>query len=222
MRVVNGTVETTGIGKPDYSKEISVGQFRPGLYLKYKQTLAVFGIEFSDIASLYPWITGPLAVGATAHLMNFATGIPLPYTINQGYTLDAVQMGHQATEDYRVLGYFDTVFGGNVGYSEGGIVNYLTQIIGWSSSLFDPTAAAAHLLDMTIENMGAGNLQGNVSYFGILTEVGTDPLPTTKKVRCKFCEHITEGVALGATSNVCSECGATTLYVDLNGVRKFS
>lgn len=37
-------VEQRGVGKPDYSKEVSSGKERAGLTLAYKQTLEIFGI----------------------------------------------------------------------------------------------------------------------------------------------------------------------------------
>ena len=43
------TVETRGIGKPDYSKEISSGKERAGLALAYHQVLTVFGRVFSSV-----------------------------------------------------------------------------------------------------------------------------------------------------------------------------
>lgn len=43
------TVETRGIGKPDYSREISLGKVRPGLTLKFNQGLRIFGRVFSAV-----------------------------------------------------------------------------------------------------------------------------------------------------------------------------
>ncbi|GAI13842.1 unnamed protein product, partial [marine sediment metagenome] len=42
-------VETRGVGKPDYSREVSVGRMRPGLTLKYLQGLKIFGDTFSSV-----------------------------------------------------------------------------------------------------------------------------------------------------------------------------
>ncbi|GAI40842.1 unnamed protein product, partial [marine sediment metagenome] len=43
------TVETRGVGKPDYSKEISLGKVRPGLTLKFNQGLRIFGRVFTAV-----------------------------------------------------------------------------------------------------------------------------------------------------------------------------
>ncbi|GAH84609.1 unnamed protein product, partial [marine sediment metagenome] len=43
------TVETKGIGKPDYTKEVSSARERRGLRLDYSQTLEIFGIVFSSV-----------------------------------------------------------------------------------------------------------------------------------------------------------------------------
>ena len=43
------TVEQRGVGKPDYSKEISSGRQRAGLALAYRQTLEIWGIVFTGI-----------------------------------------------------------------------------------------------------------------------------------------------------------------------------
>ncbi len=55
-------VETRGVGKPDYSREVSVGRMRPGLTLKYMQGLKIFGDTFSSVntgthtAAMHPTI----------------------------------------------------------------------------------------------------------------------------------------------------------------------
>lgn len=208
-----------GIGKADYSNEISLGRVRPGISLKYGETLEVAGIVFSDIASVYPWITTPLAIGGTANLVNWSTGVAFPYVTSVGYTYSLLQITHSMTQDFRFLTYMDTIFTGFLGTSGSGTINYLTQIVGMGTNLFDPTGATAHLFDVIIENLGGATMQGSVTLFAISTAVGTPPLPVTKIVVCKFCGHETE-VPVGTNSNRCSECGETTLYVDLSHIRE--
>ena len=43
------TVETRGIGKPDYTREVSSGKERAGLSLAYHQTLKIFGVVFTAV-----------------------------------------------------------------------------------------------------------------------------------------------------------------------------
>lgn len=212
-------VTARGTGRPDYSEEVALGRIRPGLTVKYTQTLKAFSIEFSDVASPYPFITTALAPGGTAHFVDWSTGLPMPYTIPAGYIWSAIQLGHSATEDYRFLGYLDTVYVGTLGYGGSGISNLFTHIVGFGTALFDPTAASSHLADVVMENLGLGNLQGVASIFAIEEAVGTPPPPTIKTVKCKHCGHETV-VPVGTTSNICSECGQLTLYVDLANVRR--
>jgi len=60
------TVETRGIGKPDYSKEVSSGKERAGLRLAYKQTLEIFGVVFTSV------YTGVHTAGISATVMTDA------------------------------------------------------------------------------------------------------------------------------------------------------
>ena len=43
------TVAQRGVGKPDYSKEVSSARERRGLRLAYRQTLEIFGVVFTDV-----------------------------------------------------------------------------------------------------------------------------------------------------------------------------
>ncbi len=51
MRVETFAVVQTGIGKPDYTKEVSSGRERAGLTLKFNQTLVIFGAVFTTFYS---------------------------------------------------------------------------------------------------------------------------------------------------------------------------
>jgi len=61
MRVVERqTIPQEGTGKLDYSKEVALGEIRPGFELKWNQTLLAFLITFSRIPSAYSWVKQPL------------------------------------------------------------------------------------------------------------------------------------------------------------------
>ncbi len=66
-------VAQKGIGRPDYSKEIALGEVRPGFTLKYNQTLLPFLITFSRIASAYSWVKDPLPPNGTHTAIASAT-----------------------------------------------------------------------------------------------------------------------------------------------------
>ena len=220
--VQNLTVTTSGgIGKPDYSNEISMGRVRPGISLKYGETLGVVGIAFSNIPSFYPWVDTPLAAGATTPLIDWSTGLPLPLTTAVGYTYSMIQFTYVMSEDVSMPVYLDTIFMTYlVAAGSGGNVVYMASVIGMGTELFDPTGATAHLFNIQITNEGLAAMTGAISLYNITAEVGTPPPPTTKTVKCKWCGHLTEGVLKGTNSVTCSECGQITLYIDLTHVRE--
>lgn len=60
-------VSIKGIGKPDYTREVSRAIQRAGLELKYHQTLKNFYVIFTPFASPFAWVKPPLAVGTGTH-----------------------------------------------------------------------------------------------------------------------------------------------------------
>ena len=211
---------STGVGKPDYSNEISLGQVRPGLTLKYNQILIAATITFSNILSLYPWVQPVLAPGATAHIIDASTGLSWPYSTDVGYVYKIIQASSNFTEDCHVRAYMDTIFLGSAGVSAGGISNFATEIIGMDTSMLDPTGAAAHLYDVTFENIGLGNLEGASGMFGINEAVGTPPFPVVKTVKCKWCGYLAVNVSIHTTRLDCPECGLSTVYMDTSLIRR--
>jgi len=212
------TVTQRGRGKPDYSKEISLGRQRPGLTLKYGQTLKIFGAAFSALPSAFAWVKPLLAIGATEHLVDWETGLDMPVTVPKGYTLTAVQGSYGYSQDAIIRLYLDTVFTISFGVPPGGFSVYVAEIMGWATSLIDPTAAASHLYDIRITNQGGATLEGAGSLITILEAVGTKPLPTTKTVKCKFCGHEWT-VPKTITLVKCPECGQENIYADLSGFK---
>jgi len=214
------TVPTRGIGKPDYSREISLGRMRPGMTLKYLQSLSVFGITFSDVWSPYPFIAAPLAIGGSANLIDWSTGLDLPYTVAQGHVFQSVQIGCAMNQDFDVETYFDTFFTGYLVTSVSGLPRIWSDVAPFSTATFDPTGAAAHTYDLIINNLGGATMSGSISIYAIDEEVGTPPPSRTKTVRCKFCGHkwvVDKGKTLAIN---CPNCGELNIYLDFSHIRE--
>lgn len=220
MRVVERfTVPVRGIGKPDYSREISAGRTRPGFTLHYTEALSYMGLVLSAIASPSPLVQLPLAADDTIHLIDGETYLPMPYTIPVGYTWSVFQIGYGLNQDSRLLAYLDGNFSGQMLLASGGDAHILTEIVGWSSTLFDPTGAESHEIDFVLENIGGADMEGSVSIWAILEAVGTNPLPKDKTIKCKNCGN-ERLVPRETTRAICPKCGYETFYYDLSKVKE--
>lgn len=212
-------VPAKGIGRTDYSQEVSQGQIRPGLTLKYEQELTSWGCSFSSLASPFPNVVVPLAPGTTAHLIDLQTGLALPITLPAGFIYTVVQVSHSMNQDFRLLVYWDTLFAGYFGTSEGGHPLDSVGVVAFTSATIDPTGLTAHIIDIQIENIGGGDLSGGISMFGIIEAVGTPPFPTVKTARCKYCTYQWQ-VPRSTTVVVCPSCGKTLVFYDLSHLRR--
>jgi len=215
------TVAARGIGKPDYSREISAGQFRPGLTLKYLQTLRPFLVGFSAVASAFSWIKSPLAAGATAHYVDGETGLDLPVLTDKGYTLTLLSVGISCNQDIECwlsLGYspFAILRHLGAGHIAGGIPYYQPEVVGFTSAFFDPTGATPFYFDLTVYNAGLAAMEGQLGMYMIYEAVGTSPRPIVKTVKCKWC-GATKEVPRETTNIICDECGQ--LFIVLNTSR---
>ncbi|GAJ17898.1 unnamed protein product, partial [marine sediment metagenome] len=142
-----GTIAQRGIGKPDYTREISAGRERPGLTLKLNQSLLCLGRVFTTIDSPYTNVTGPLAPGATVHLIESDSGIESPFIIPQGYTITAISAKYSFNQDAILWGYFEGYLYTNLGAPVGGSILYLLELLGMSSKTVDPYGEHDHLYD---------------------------------------------------------------------------
>lgn len=217
-------VETRGIGKPDYTREVSSGEIRPGLTLKYRQSLKMWALLPSNLPSPLVFVVPPIGAGLTAHLVDAETNLPLPSILPAGYIYTLVQIGYGFNQDVRLPFYFGTppgptFFAGYLSTSSSGASQIWSDVTPFSSALFDPTAAFAHVFDGLVENLGGGDMIGNVSLFLIAEAVGTPPPPSTKRVRCKFCSYEWE-VPVETTSIQCPKCDELNIYLNLRNVRK--
>ena len=217
------TAPVKGIGKPDYTRVVSGALERKGLLVDYGEGVVIFARTFSAIPSLMSWVRPPLAAGNTAHLVNVATGIAMPYTVPQGYTLTFLESEGSASEDYASDTYYEpaTPPGLQLSASErfgSGRFTYAQAIAAFTTATLDPTAASSHQVDSIITNLGLGALSGGVSLLTLLKPVGTAPLPNVKTVKCKHCGH-EHSVPVATSIVTCPECGKLTIYRDLSKYR---
>jgi len=214
------TVEERGVGRPDYTREISSGEIRPGYSLKYNQTLLAFVVSFSGVPSSFSWFKAALATGAMEHCVNGATGLDLPYTIPTGYILTMVSGGATLDQDVEIWLLLQIppipIAQRHLCFAKlaGGTPFYVPEVISFSSAPFDPTGSLSFGLDLQVTNLGGANMEGQVGVYMILEEVGTPPLPKTKTVKCKHCGH-KQTVSIEVTQEVCPKCGGLTIYYSM-------
>ncbi|GAI59668.1 unnamed protein product [marine sediment metagenome] len=111
--VETGAYPQEGVGKPDYSREVSAGRERAGISLKYNQQLLAWGLCWTDMVGhpqvpAVPWVKPRLASGVQAHLIDFATGVAVPYVTPAGYAFTMVQKDWTCNEDIEIWLYGST------------------------------------------------------------------------------------------------------------------
>ncbi len=212
------TVASRGTGQPDYTREISLGRERPGLTLKHKERLLGFTRTFTNIPSPYAFVTTPLAVGATASLIDAETGLAMPYSSQAGYVFSVLSTSYSFNQDAAIWTYLEGALWATAGMPASGQVFYIAEVIGVSTAFFDPEGLIAHIVDFQVVNEGAAEMEGGFTTFVTLEEVGTEPLPTTKTVKCKFCGY-EETVSRETTKWICPKCKKLNLYYNLSKFR---
>lgn len=214
------TVSQVGIGKPDYSREISAGQHRAGVSLKYGQLFKYLAATFTDevaVPYINPTVVAPLAAGASAHLIDPETGIAGPVTIPEGYIAYLLQWEWTGNERIEMWHYIDTILIGCAGISDFG-ANY-----GWNMvvppSTLDFGALTSHDWDVEVNNVGVGLFQGTIDFIFLCDPVGTKPLPPTKLCRCPFCKH-EQRMPRETTRAICQKCSKLYILRDLSSFRR--
>jgi len=212
-------IEAKGIGRPDYSKEVASGKIRAGIRLAFNEQLKMFTIMFTNLPSLVPWRQDPLAVGATAHLIDSSTGIPMPYMHPAGYDLEILSWWHSFTENLNgvVIGDGQPTFNNALLTRD---TFYLQEVVGWSAKLVDPELLYPHSLDLTALNVGAAACHGSIIVMAILRREKSAALATTKKVRCPYCKA-EKTVPLMSTKIKCDKCGKDFLVYAFGWGGKF-
>lgn len=177
------------------------------------------GIALASVLNPFPWVIPPLAPGAVAHVIDVDTGLPTPFNVPQGYTLTLIAVGSGITEDAIAWGYMDGPLAIGLGVFPGGQSYFENKLTGLSTAQIDSTGATAHTMDVTITNLGLGNMLGTIDYILILEKVGSPPLPSVKMVKCKWCGHEFE-VPNETTSVTCPKCGRLSIVYDLSKVKR--
>ena len=175
-------------------------------------------LDIYHIPSPFAWVNSPLAPGATNHYVDNVTGLALPFTVPKGYTISLIAAGGTFTEDAISWVYFDGHLVMSAGIMTGGQSVYENRVVGLTTATVDPAGLTSHTVDIQITNLGAGNLEGGVTWTGILEAVGTKPLPTTKTVRCKLCGNEAT-VPQETTRWICPKCGLLNRFYDLSRFR---
>lgn len=163
-------VPMKGIGKPDYTREVSAGRERAGITLKYNQQLKIFVAVFQNVVpppSPIPWVQPPLAIGGSSSLYDASTGLTGPFTIPRGHIMTMVQKDWNFNQDVGVWLYFDGLIVANIGLCTAGQMAYINPVFAYSSTLFDPTASAAHTWDIFVTNHGGAIMQGGITVAAI-------------------------------------------------------
>jgi hypothetical protein len=106
-----------------------------------------------------------------AHLIDVDTGIPMPYTVSAGYTISAVADSRGFNQDGDALIYFDGYLAVDAGYFVSGAAFDSGDFPGFSTSIADPTGAAAHIVDVITVNYGLNTMYGSIQYATILEQV---------------------------------------------------
>jgi len=215
-------VEQRGIGKPDYSREVSSSIQRAGYYLKYPQQLVVFGyVPTDEVAHPYaiPWVQPVLGAGLSHRLYDVSTGLISPYAVPAGYSLSLIERHWCTSEDVEMWLYLDGLLIACPGLTSAGQQVSLNPVYGYSTLVFDPTATSAHTIDLVVRNRGLGAVEGGITYACILEAVGTPPFPTTKNCQCPFCTH-QQLVKVEAVKITCENCGELYFVQDLTQIKK--
>ncbi len=229
-------VVPTGIGKPDYTREISLGQVRPGIALKFNQQMVEFVYSATDLVwgSPFPWVRRPIPpggactaaspivltdaaaawpvnglVGMTAHnitdgsmgiitantaitatvnlaggianawaiadaylfgvhLINLATGMPMPYLVPAGSNLALIEQRFNFDMRIEAWIYADGWLVAMPAGSNAGLMISQGDIAQFATILVDPTLALPHQIDYEVINRGAGYAIGAITITTIL------------------------------------------------------
>lgn len=211
------TLRTWGKGRPDYSQNVALGVTRKGLVTQYQETTKIFLRSYISTDewkySLFPGVGPPLAAAASENLVDVGTGLPLPFTVPQGYVLTILYYSQSTSHPLQMSQYLDGMIIQNA-FLHGMDVYFEQEIYAVGTGLIDPTAATSHTYNMKATNIGTTGLVGIIAAVGILKEVGTEPL-TKKTVGCRVpgCKH-TAVVPYDAKEWTCP-AGHKTLYYDL-------
>jgi DNA-directed RNA polymerase subunit RPC12/RpoP len=149
-----------------------------------------------------------------AHLIESSTGLPMPYVIPAGYSLEMVEKDWDSSENMGFWLFFDGFPAAAAGQNQANTLTGINTVVSYNTLWFDPTSALPHTIDMLVENFDPMNaLEGGISFPTLLTERGTPPLPAVKTVRCHHCGKNIPGVPRFQDNVVCPHCAGQILLI---------
>ena len=145
-------VPQKGTGRPDFSGEVFRATQRPGYELQYGEQFIDHNLVFCEEgdASPFPFVRGPLADGETANLVSTSTGLPMPYTLPQGYLWRCLQDFWSVSEVCEWYLYFDG-YKLSHAYYDSLNTNYYSEVKPLDTQNLDPMAVTSHTIDFRIK-----------------------------------------------------------------------
>lgn len=172
MGLKTESVKTTGIGRPDYTTEISKikrGETYP--QLTPRTNVEKYKIFILSMQTGTPYPHSPLAVGETRHLVDVETGLSTPYTHPAGVRSDLREwllnnyngaIGLTVYLDATPWIYF-------VSFLSCYFQHQYEQIVYLDTDNWDPNRESPHTWDFALTNLGATPIIGTVHVSLILT-----------------------------------------------------
>ena len=202
-------IVTTSVGRPDYSGETWQAKTIKRLELHENDVFKSFFIATSLFASPFVWVVPPIAVGVPTYLIDQDTGVPMPYVLAAGYTIEVMMIWASFNQNHRLYCEYEG-FQMSEYYNDALTVYYENEVLEFTTKYDDPDALLPHLVAFGGENVGLGVMRGAAEVIGILHRVHTK-IPTTKVIRCKWCSNTTT-VANEVTLWICNKCGKENRY----------
>lgn len=209
MQVTARPFETRGSGAPDYEKIVWRAATWKRLPLRADETFVQFVRTFSPTPSPFSWCRAPLASGATASLVDTATGLPSPYIVAAGYELEVLMIWASLDRPVRMGMDLEGFLAGEY-YLAASTIYFESEVKEMTTRDIDPSFSNPHIMNFWGTNLGDDVMRGYSKVVCILREHGS-VRPTSKEVFCKGCEK-THEVPIETTIFTCPECGALNLY----------
>lgn len=204
-----------GMGRPDFSLNVGRAITRKGITLQYSEATKMFARSYISTdewqTSAYPGVGVALDPGESDHLIDFGTGLALPFTVPQGYILGIKYYSFSSAGIFSVSQYLDNMIVQNA-FMRNLEIYYEQEIFAVGTDLIDPAGLTSHIYDFKVTNLGTEPLCAIFGVVGILKAVGTEPL-TTKTVGCKLCDK-TATVPYNTTKWACPN-GHKNIYYNL-------
>ena len=171
VAISNFVAPVLGSGSPDGTAEVAFGQIRPGISLKYNQSLKIFALSPTPVASIIPWMVPPLAVGAARSLIDTDTGIPMPWLLPKDHVATLIGTNRHGNQDIYAYTYVDGFLADEPAHDMAGFPLYVATLVGTSTKSIDPLALTSHLIDIQVVNDGLDVLRGSYDWIVLVEKV---------------------------------------------------